>query len=59
MGADASAIARRASVSLLESPAYNLAKELSRRLKPLTGKSNHSVDNAQQFLNKIKYIKVA
>jgi hypothetical protein len=37
---------------------YNLAKELSKRLRPLTLKSNHMLKNSRDFIERIKDIKI-
>ena len=43
-------------VSLPGTPTYKLAKYLWRRLHPLTMNSQHSIDNAKQFLEKLSNI---
>ncbi|CAI2738566.1 unnamed protein product, partial [Dicrocoelium dendriticum] len=45
-------------VSLPGTPTYNLAKEMWRRLKHLTYGSQYSITNAQQFLQKIKDLRL-
>jgi hypothetical protein len=37
---------------------YNLAKELSNRLRPLTLKSNHMLKNTRDFIERIKDIEI-
>lgn len=44
----------RPAVSLSGTPAYSLAKELWRRLKPLVSGSNHAATNVHQLLEKLK-----
>lgn len=41
-------------VAFCGSSTYNLAKELSKRLRPLTLKSHHMLKNSKDFIEKIK-----
>ena len=45
-------------MSLPGTPTYNLAKFLWKRLRPLIQGSQHSISNSQQFLDKLKNIKL-
>ena len=45
-------------VSSIGSATYNTAKELSRILKPLVGKSRHHIHNNQDFLEDLKGIQI-
>ena len=46
-------------VSLPGAPTYNLSKELWKRLRKLNQDSEHSINNAQQFLQRLTDIRVA
>ena len=45
-------------VSSVGSVSYETAKELSRILKPLVGKTEHHVKNAKEFINSIQDIRI-
>jgi hypothetical protein len=45
-------------VSFCGSTTYNLAKELSKRLRPLTLKSEHMLKNSKDFIERIKDITI-
>ena len=46
-------------VSSIGAATYQTAKELSRILKPLVGKSRHHIHNNQDFLEDLKSIKIS
>jgi hypothetical protein len=45
-------------ISFCGSSTYNLAKELSKRLRPLTLKSTHMLKNSKDFIDKIKNLQI-